>query len=221
MKSNIHENNFKTSNMMSKTLKLLSLVVIILGVNSCSSDDDDNTPQFQIEADIVANLYAPQEGGQGTGEPESGDFIKFDFATGTTTTSDTDWDIAFRGTKILVNGGVSTGLVDEPERTGNAAAYLGTGELDDIDAVNTDLLEQDSVNGLVLSNWYTYAGPPTHEIKPTAGKILVIRTRSGAFAKVEILSYYQDAQPNETYTNFQYYTFNYVYNPNEGDESFE
>jgi len=159
-----------------KTLKLFTLFTILIGLSSCSSEDD-NTPEIlDLETNTVTNLYAPQQGGQGSGEPESGEFTKFDFSMGTTTTSDTDWDIAFRGTKILLNGGVSSGLMDEPDRIGNGAAYLATGEFGDIEAVNTTLLEQDSVNGLVLSNWYTYAGPPTHAITPTAGKILVIRT---------------------------------------------
>lgn len=203
-----------------KTIKLLTLLAIFIGFSSCS-DDDDNNPTLQVETETFTNLYAPQLGGQGSGLPESGDFTKFDFSTGEITTSTTDWDIAFRGTKIAVNGGVSTGLTDEPERNGNAAAYIASGTFADIESVDTALLEQDSVNGFVLSNWYTYSGPPTHSINPTAGKILVIRTRDGKYAKVEILSYYENGQPNADYTNYQYYTFNYTYQPNSGETSFE
>lgn len=203
-----------------KTIKLLALLAIFVGFSSCSDDDDDN-PTLQVQTEIVSNLYAPQLGGQGSGLPESGDFTKFDFSTGTTTTSDTDWDIAFRGTKIAINGGNSTGLTDEPSRNGNAAAYMETSTFANVVSVNTSLLEQDSINGFVLSNWYTYSGPPTHSINPTPGKILVIRTRDGKYAKVEILSYYEDGQPNSNYTNYQYYTFNYTYQPNQGETSFE
>jgi hypothetical protein len=202
-----------------KTIKLLTLLAIFIGFSSCSDNDDDD-PTLQVETETVSNLYAPQLGGQGSGLPESGDFTKFDFSTGQITTSATDWDIAFRGTKIAVNGGVSTGLTDEPARNGNAAAYIASDTFAGIESVNTSLLEQDSVNGFVLSNWYTYSGPPTHSINPTAGKILVIKTRDGKYAKVEILSYYQDGQPNADYTNYQYYTFNYTYQPNEGVTTF-
>src|SRR5690606_9642589 len=89
-----------------KTLHLLSLLVLAVTFASCSSDDDSNQPQLEIEAETVTNLYAPQEGGQG--QPISGDYTKFSFSTGTTTDSETEWDIAFRGTTILVNGGEAT-----------------------------------------------------------------------------------------------------------------
>lgn len=201
-----------------KTIKLLTLLAIFIGFSSCSNDDDDPTV-LQVESETVSNLYAPQDGGQG--QPISGDFTKFDFTTGATTTSATNWDIAFRGTDIIINGGVSSGATDEPERTGNAAAYLATGTFAGITSVNTTLLEQDSVNGYVLSNWYTYSGPPTHAIYPTAGKIIVLRTRDGKYAKIEILSYYQDGEPNADFTDYRYYSFNYVYQPNQGVTTFE
>ncbi|MCK0108139.1 HmuY family protein [Flavobacteriaceae bacterium S0825] len=204
---------------MNKTLKLLSILVITIAFTSCSSDDDDSQPQLQIEAETVSNLYAPQQGGQG--QPVSGEFTKFNFSTGTTTTSDTEWDIAFRGTSIIINGGTSSGTTDEAERTGNGGAYITTGTFASVTEVETGSFLQDSETGHVLSNWYTYAGPPTHEISPTPGKILVIRTHDGKYAKVEILSYYQDVQPNAEYNNYRYYTFNYVYQPNQGETSFE
>lgn len=202
-----------------KTIKLLTLLAIFVGFSSCSNDNDDQPTVLQVESETVANLYAPQEGGQG--QPISGEFTKFDFSTGMTTTNATNWDIAFRGTDIIINGGVSSGATDEPERTGNAAAYLATGTFADITSVDTSFLEQDSVNGYVLSNWYTYSGPPTHAIYPTAGKIIVLRTRDGKYAKVEILSYYEDGEPNADYTDYRYYTFNYLYQPNSGIITFE
>lgn len=207
-----------------KTVKLLTLLTLSIIISSCSKKDD--IVILEIETDSVLNLHAPQNGGMdqmGNPVPISGEFTKFDFSTGTTTTSETEWDIAFRGTSIIINGGTSSGTTDEPERTGNAAAYLATGTMASVKAVNTTNLEQDSVNGYVLSNWYTYAGPPTHLISPTAGKIIVVRTQDGKYAKVEILSYYKDAPENpDAYTDEErYYTFNYVYQPNEGELTFE
>ena len=208
-----------------KTVKLITLLTLFISMSSCSTDNDDPL-LLQIETDSVLNLHAPQEGGMdqmGNPVPISGEFTKFDFSTGSTTTSDTEWDIAFRGTSIIINGGVSSGTTDEPERTGNAAAYIGTGTMSGVKAVNASYLEQDSVNGYVLSNWYTYAGPPTHLISPTAGKLLIIKTRDGKYAKIEILSYYKDAPENpDAYSDEErYYTFNYVYQPNQGELTFE
>ena len=210
-----------------KTIKLLTLLAIFIGFSSCSSDDDDDTTTLQVESESVANFYAPQVSDYSTNPPTyTGEFKKFDFSTGGETVSATDWDIAFRGTSIIVNGGVSFGAADEPERTGDAAAYFATGTFASVETVNTASLEQDSVNGYVLSNWYDY-NPVNHIITPTAGKILVIRTRDGKYAKVEILSYYKDAPaPNEITEEIatnesRYFTFNFVYQPNEGVTTFE
>jgi hypothetical protein len=204
-----------------KTIKLLTLLAIFIGFSSCSDNDDDD-PTLQVETEAVANLYAPQLGGQG--QPISGDYTKFNFSTGAVTTSTTDWDIAFRGTDIILNGGVSSGGTDEPARNGNASGYIANGTMTGITSVNTTLLEEDSLNAHVLANWYTYTGPPNHLILPTAGKIFVIKTRDGKYAKIEILSYYKDAPEEITLdiatNDARYFTFNYVYQPNEGVTTF-
>jgi len=208
-----------------KTFKLFTLLALFIAFTSCSNDDDGVTV-LEIESRTVSNLHAPQTGGidqMGNPLPISGEFTKFDFSTGMTTTSATEWDIAFRATSIIVNGGVSLETTDEPIRTGNAAAYFATGTMASINAVVLSSLEQDSVNGYVMAQWYTYAGPPTHLISPTPGKILVIRTRDGKYAKVEILSYYKDApdNPDAFVDEERFYTFNFVYQPNEGEITFQ
>ena len=165
-------------------------------------------------------VYAPQEGGQG--EPTSGAFTKFSFSTGAVTTSETEWDIAFRGTSIILNGGASLGTADEPNRTGKASGYLANGTLAGISSVDTSLLVEDSAEGYAISDWYTYSGPPNHLITPTAGKVIVVKTHDEKYAKVEILSYYKDAPENpDAFTNeARYFTFNYIYQPNEGETTF-
>lgn len=202
-----------------RTFKTLTLIAItLLGFTSCSNDDD-GTPLLAIESETVSNLHAPQTGGQG--QPIGGEFTKFDFSTGTTTTSDTDWDIAFRGTTIIVNGGTSQGANDEPVRNGDAAAYIATNTFEGLTTVDVNLLVQDSETSLAIptgsdNGWYNY-NSATFTITPLAGKILVFRTRDNRYAKVEILSYYQDAPSNpDPFTDEgRYYTFNYVYQPNE------
>lgn len=220
-----------------KILKLLpTLMFVLLAFTSCS--DDDNTPTLlDVESEQFSNLFAPQEGGvdPNTGQPlpVSGEFTKFDFESGTVTTSDTDWDIAFRGTTIIVNGGESQGATDEPDRTGNAAAYIATSDLAGVTEVNESLFVQDSEAALAITpgsdqGWYNYSGfgnpNPLDDnlIRPIAGRILVFRTRDGRFAKVEILSYYENApaSPNGFVDAPRYYTFNYVYQPNEGLTTF-
>ena len=210
-----------------KTIKLLMLLSLAVTFSSCSDDDNEGNPTLQVEVDTVSNLFAPQTGGQG--EPISGEFTKFDFSTGATTTSSSEWDIAFRGTSIIVNGGASLGTQDEPERTGNGGAYIATGTMNDVTAANPGQVVQDSDQGYAIAvgsgnGWYNY-NPIAMTIEPIPGRILVIRTRDGRYAKVEILSYYRDAPDEITAeiaaNDLRYYTFNYVYQPNEGETSFE
>lgn len=206
-----------------KTIKLLFLSIFLISIVSCSNDDDNNV-LLEVQTETVLNLHAPQSGGQG--QPISGAFTKFSFETGAVTTSDTNWDIAFRGTTIIVNGGESLGTNDEPERTGNAAAYIANGTMASVTEVDTDLLVADSANGYAIpsgsgNGWYLY-NPQLFLVTPIAGKILVFRTHDGRYAKVEILSYYQDApaNPNAMVDQGRYYTFNYVYQPNEDVTTF-
>ncbi|WP_044397900.1 HmuY family protein [Lacinutrix sp. Hel_I_90] len=209
-----------------KTIQLLTLVSLFMGFTSCSSDDNDTTTTLlQIESETISNLHAPQSGGQG--QPISGDFTKFDFSTGQTTTSATDWDVAFRGTSIIINGGTTLGTTDEPNRTGEAAVYIANGTMTAVTTIDTSLFLQDSNTSYAITSgsdngWYHYAGAPSHLITPIPGKILVFKTHDGKYAKVEILSYYENApdNPDAFADATPYYTFNFVYQPNAGVSSF-
>ena len=206
-----------------KKIKFITVGIIILFSFSC---EDDNNIGIDTVSITVEDLYAPQEGNQG--QSISGPFTKFNFEDGVQTESETNWDIGFRGTSIIVNGGVSLGTDDEPERNGNAAAYIFEGTMDEMQIVDTSLLTQDSESGYAIptgsgNGWYTYSGSPTFLISPTPGKILVFRTHDNRYAKVEILSYYLGApeNPNAFTDPSRYYTFNYVYQPNQGATTFD
>ncbi len=211
-----------------KTIKLIIVLLISSYFISCSSDDDSETTEMPeaIVAKRIDNLHAPQTGGQG--QPVGGNFTKFDFATGQITSSNTDWDIAFRGTTIAVNGGTSTGTADEPIRNADVIVAITTNTFGEVkeapdaseftaDADGTFAIPTGSGNG-----WYNY-NPQINVISPIAGKILVFKTRNNRYAKVEILSYYKDAPttPDPSSDIARYYTFNYVYNPNEGNKNLE
>lgn len=142
------------------------------------------TFKYFVQADGSRNL---KTGG------ESAPFTFFSLKAGTAVAdSNGQWDIAFRSTTIRVNG--SSQLVTSsfdtlsvaPE-TGYAAGNAGT--------------------------WYDYSGEPNHTITPKLGKVLVIRTVDQKYAKVEILSYYQNAPavPSGLLHTARYYTFRYVY----------
>ena len=178
-----------------------------------------------LVSDTVSNLEAPQTGGQG--QPIGGPFTKFSFETGAVTDSETDWDIAFRGTTIAVNGGTATGTNEEPTRNGDAGATVQNGIFSDITSANGLSFDQDAAGSFAVpagsgEGWYNY-NPATFTVTPIPGRILVFRTHDGKFAKVEIISYYRDApaEPDAFSDESRVYTFNYVYNPNEGETDLE
>ena len=206
---------------MYKTKFILILFIFLF---SCSNDDEiillDN-----IQGSIT-NLHAPQTGGMG--QPIGGDFTKFSFETGSATTSETNWDIAFRGTMIIVNGGEKIGTNDEPERTGTSAIGIVDGTFDMITTAEGSGFKQDFSGNPAIptgsgKGWYNYSGPPTFVITPIPGKILVVKTGKKTYAKMEILSYYENApsNPNFMRDKSRYYSFNYTYNPNIEDYNLE
>jgi len=206
-----------------RTIKFLTLAILLISITSCSNDNDD-APLLEVESETVSNLQATQSADYTTNPPTiTGDYIKFSFKAGTTVTGD-DWDIAFRGSTIIVNGGEATSD-DQPTRTGSAGAYIATGTMASVTAVDNSLFKSDSsANGLAIptgsgNGWYSY-DPTTHIISPIAGKIIVVKTNTGKYAKLEILSYYDGGEPNDDLSNSQFYTFNYVYQPNEGVTTF-
>ena len=205
-----------------KTIKNLLVLFLTLSIFSCS-DDDTPSPLQDIESSTYENLYAPELGGRGA--PASGEFVKFDFTTGEVTQSETEWDIAFRATTIIINGGEVTGLEDEPARTGLGGAYIHDEVFANISEVNEERIKEDNqTDGLAITKgsgngWYTYSSQ-THIISPTVNKNLIIKTRDGKYAKVKILNYYKDREDTD-YTKSGYYAFEYVYQPNEGVTSFE
>ncbi|WP_420320307.1 HmuY family protein [Flagellimonas sp.] len=204
---------------MKITLKLFSLLFFFIVFVSCSDDDGPNL--VPVQSKTASNIPAPQTGGQG--EPVGGPYTKFSFATGAVTTSNTDWDIAFRGTSIVVNGGTVTGTNDEPSRNGNGGISIQSGTFASISNAKGLSFTQDADGAFAIpsgsgNGWYNY-NPSTHTIVPIPGKILVVRTHDGKYAKVELLSYYKDApaSPDPTSDSSRFYTFNYAYNPNEGE----
>jgi hypothetical protein len=202
-----------------KFLKL-SLLAVVLFTASCSNDVD--TPETVVlETKTVSNLNAPQTGGQG--QPVGGAFTKFSFSENVVVTND-NWDIAFRGTTIIVNGGVKIGTTDvgEPERSGSGAisivssTFAGVTSFPLASTFTQDGIKQDGSSTYAIptgsgNGWYSY-NQTTNIISPIAGKVFVVKTHDGKYAKFEILSYYKDApaipDANSVARNF---TFKFVY----------
>lgn len=201
--------------MKTKFLKL-SLLALFIFTASCSSDDDKNEV-VPVVTTKVSNIAAPQTGGQG--QPAGGVFAKFSFSQNKLVT-DNSWDIAFRGTTIIVNGGAKIGIADEPERTGSGAVSIVSGTFASVTAFPAaSTFAQDAATVYSIptgsgKGWYSY-NADTHIISPIAGKVFVVKTHDGKYAKFEILSYYKDAPASPTQTSESpYYTFNFAYQAN-------
>jgi hypothetical protein len=204
------------------TLKsILSVALIgVCAASFTSCKKDDPTPSV-LSATTFTNLAAdPPSGGYSatTGQPigVTKKNTLFSFATGkvvaNTDSATTKWDIGFNGTGIIINSGTSgpgaaqaqvvAGLFDT-YATAPDAGYLK-------DNKNASpafyAITRGSDNG-----WYHY-NSSTNIVTPIAGKIIVVNTADGKYAKMEILSYYKDSpvSPAATSTD-RYYTFRYIY----------
>ena len=152
----------------------------------------------------------------------TGNFVKFSFLEGGIVTND-KWDVAFRGTTLIVNGGEKAHN-DQPDRTGDAAVYISTGSMSEINSVDTNRLLQDNSSGSAILNnimiddlgvsgqgWASYSFS-THLFSPRAGRILVFRTHDNKYAKMEIVYFYDSLNPDTGNGDIGgFYTFNYVY----------
>ena len=196
---------------------------------ACSKEEE--TIVLPLSAITVNDLAADTVTGLGVdGRPQSaGTTTYFSLVDNKVIASadaaSTKWDIAFSSTKILVNSGTSG--------PGLGGAYVFKGLFDDLKTISTDSnFATDNANAASYAiplgsgkAWYTYDGLTTL-ISPIAGRVLVIRTATGKFAKIEILNYYKGgvtlpatASTIDKLTKQRYYTFRYAYQPS-GSKTF-
>ncbi|MEQ8425687.1 MAG: HmuY family protein [Cyclobacteriaceae bacterium] len=209
---------------MSISKSIFSSILIAGIVGSLVSCSDDDPTAIPIPAITISNLEADPATGFDpmTGQPQgtTGKFKLFSFESGgvvaNSDSATSNWDLGFRGTTIIVNGGTSG--------PGTAQAQVLTGIFDELleapetgyffDSAPTYAIPTGSGNG-----WYnaTGGGPTSPTVvTPIAGRVIVVKTANGRYAKVEILSYYKDAPASPTGTEpARYYTFRYVYQPND------
>jgi hypothetical protein len=191
-------------------------VVIFSGLFSLTAcKKEEVVVKEPVKAETVRDLAADPTTTSSTGQPVSaGKYTFFSFKNGLVASTDsatTKWDLAFRGTTILTNGG-SSGI-------GQGGASILNGIFDEVKTIPaTATFTQDSKTVLAIPTgsgrgWYNYDAP-TNIISPIAGKVLLIKTADGKYAKMEILSYYKGAPATPiSSTPSRYYTFRFVYQP--------
>jgi hypothetical protein len=141
-------------------------------------------------------------------------------AVAVTDSATNKWDIAIRSTTILTNGGTSGpalgGAFVQRAVSFDTYATIPTDSTfrTDLNTTPAYAIPTGSGNG-----WYNY-NTTTNIISPIPGNVIVVRTATGKYAKLEILSYYKDAPATPTATDVaRYYTFRFIYQPN-GTKSF-
>ncbi|MBI1343129.1 MAG: hypothetical protein GC171_09360 [Terrimonas sp.] len=213
--------------MKRRYVSVMTIAVFALGTVfvSCKKDKTNNnnltaTQVNDIPADTIIGIYTS---GPATGQPYgSGKFTFFSLERNEVVahadSATTKWDLAFRGTTILTNGGTSG------PASGGAFVYVGT--FDGLSSVPADsVFRTDNAPTYAIktgsgNGWYSYNGA-TQLITPIPGRILVIRTASGKYAKVEIMNYYKggvtpdaSASDNDKLSKQRYYTFRYTFQSN-------
>jgi hypothetical protein len=213
--------------------KMMSKIAMGLGLSialvACSKDEE--TIVVPVSAITVRDLAADTVTGLGVdGRPQSAGTTTYyslvdNKVIASTDAATTKWDIAFSSTKILVNSGTSG--------PGLGGAFVFIGLFDALKTIPADSnFATDNANAASFAiplgsgrAWYTYDGLTTL-VSPIAGRVLVIRTANGKYAKIEILSYYKggvtlpaSASVNDKLFKQRYYTFRYAYQPN-GSKTF-
>lgn len=203
--------------------RLLLILLCSLGLSVLISCDSNSSgpeePESEIEVTTIENLEANKDGDA---------YTFFSFHTGQeiaqADSATTNWDIAFRGTSVLVNSGSSG--------PGEAGAVMlnvpfSQVEIAPLEGYVIDSEEEPAILG--NGGWYTYTGhqgtPPLHAIIANEDMTLVLKSADGNhYIKLEIISYYlgnpdtssEEFANTETRAESRYYTFRYAIQQIEG-----
>jgi hypothetical protein len=210
----------------------LSAITITAGLLSCSKDNNNiitlQSKQVKdLQADTILGVYTS---GPATGQPYgSGKFTFYSLETNSvianTDSATGKWDIGFRGTTIITNSGNSG------PSGGGAFVFVGTfDELKTIPADSVFRTDNAPASYAITTGsgkgWYSYNGG-TNLVTPIPGRVLVIRTASGKYAKIEIQNYYKGgvtpdatASDADKLSKQRYYTFRYLFQLN-GSKTFQ
>ena len=213
-----------------KTRSIIGSVLAAVVIFQSCTKEETSLPQVTLIEKIVRDVPADTIVGLSPiGQPVgSGKFTFYSFENNAlvanTDSNSTKWDVGIRGTTIITNGGTSG--------PGNGGAFIYVGTFDDLKTIPADsTFKTDAAPSYAITTgsnkgWYLYT-PQTNLVTPLPGRVLVIRTATGKYAKVEILNYYKGGStpaatdPDDVKIfNQRYYTFKYAYQAN-GTTSFQ
>ncbi len=189
---------------LNTAFNLLGLALALGIVVSCTSPNDGATPTAEFGTsgtDItVKNCSAESENRFTLVSLQNKTIIpNSDSAT-------TKWDIGFRKTTIIVNGGKIRVGQGGMQRLQNQS-YTALKEAP-ASGYRTDEAEDDlAITAKSGEGWYNYSGTT---ITPIKDVVLVVRTADGkSYAKIEIESYYKDKATPSITAATRFYSFRY------------
>lgn len=189
---------------------LIITTILFAAITSCKKDNDA----------VVVPLAAVQSKNFVTDPTINNNHFAFfslerNEAVHYTDSATAKWDIAIRSTTILTNAGTSGpgaggAFVQRAVSFDSYAATIADSTFKtDVNTTSAYAIPTGSGNG-----WYNY-NSATNIIAPIPGNIIIVRTASGKYAKLEILSYYKDAPATPTSADVpRYYAFRFIYQPN-------
>lgn len=206
----------------SKLLQIGFISVLLFAAACSESSVGVEEPVSEIDIQTVENLHAPAD----RSNPDAFPYVYYNLRTGSTVDADqaeTDnWDIAFRGTSVIVNSGSSG--------PASAAALMLDIAFDDVELAPSEGYRQDTEEEPAIKGsggWYTYTGNgnPPFAVISHDDKTIILKTADGNhYAKLQIMSYYKDNPEYdsedfvslETRPDSQYFTFRYAIQMTEG-----
>lgn len=194
-----------------KKVNFIALAMLALPLFTACTNDEDTEPEVEeeLEAVLVEDLYAPGAQSGGT------EFLYYSLENNVVVDSkEENWDIAFKGTTIIVNGGIS----------GNGSAkatFLTESIFDELNEIpssvefNVDTDQSMAIPTGSGNGWYQYDNT-THIITPLAAVVILVKTNAGNYAKLEMISYYEGNPAYEEIDPYAggYITFRYMLQPN-------
>jgi hypothetical protein len=197
---------------MNTMQKFISAAVLSATLFSCNNSEEQ-APVLPLEATLVEDLAAPNDLiDRTTGQIiEERPFQYFSLEENTIVGENEDWDLAFKGTTIRVNSAK------------NVSSAIVTGIFEEINEVpSTAVFAKDTDTSFAIptgsgTGWYNY-NPATFTVTPIPGRVILVKTTKGNYAKMEILSYYKGNPPvgeiDPMRTPSAFYTFRYILQPN-------
>ncbi len=216
---------------MKSIFSFASILIITLFFSSCDKSTTAPAPLNSVTFPDLNADYAPLVFGSNPAIPptrpaEKKKYTLFSFKTGgivvNADSATNKWDIGFQATSIIFNSGTSGPGMTQGQILSGIFSEIVTAPLDgytsDNKTTNTFVISARALTaGAATTNqWWQNSGAANSTVvSPIAGRVILIKTAEGRYAKMEILSYYKGAPvaPNNATDLDRHYTFRYVYQP--------